>query len=72
MRTVIGSIFNPNEAVLVSTVRLPIQIDGHSYETCIFYGRDSDVAARYDSLMDMIIGHFKLVRAIKYGGSCAY
>lgn len=69
MRTVIGSIFSPENAVLVSTVRLPNVLGVAPYETCVFHGRDSDVAAQYNTLLDAIIGHFKIVCAIKRGGT---
>lgn len=53
--------------VVVSTVKLPISIDGMSYETCIFVGKDSEVVERYASPSEAVQGHQR--HAAKHGAT---
>jgi hypothetical protein len=54
----------------VSTVLLPMsmlppkyfEILGGPYETCIFYGDNSEVAERYRSIDEALVGHEKWVK----------
>lgn len=43
--------------VVVSTAKLPIEINGRFYETCVFAGKDSEVVERYSSVAEAVAGH---------------
>lgn len=53
-----GTYFRP-ATVMVSTVKLPISVDGCMYETCLFTKSDSEVIDRYETLSSAISGHKK-------------
>ena len=47
--------------IRLSTIELPLTLDGNGYESCIFYVRgDSEVVRRYATMADAIKGHREL------------
>lgn len=47
--------------VRLSTIELPLDLDGNGYESCVFYVHgDSEVVRRYATMADAIKGHREL------------
>lgn len=49
-------IFKP-ATVLLSTVRLPMSLNGKWYETCLFTGDESEVIDRYETAAEAVAAH---------------
>lgn len=43
--------------VRVSTIQLPLEIDGKLYETCLFTPGECEVLDRYEYLSEAVAGH---------------
>ena len=47
--------------VRLSTIELPLDLDGNGYESCIFYVHgDREIVRRYATMADAIQGHREL------------